>query len=90
MMHQGIEIQVKQALEEDVGSGDITGSLIPKDLMGKAKLFSREPAVVCGQEWFEEVFKQISNKIQIKWLVRLISNCSFLFSILFLYFFANK
>jgi nicotinate-nucleotide pyrophosphorylase (carboxylating) len=69
-MHKEIELQVKFALEEDIGSGDITGHLIPKELLGRAKLYAREAAVVCGQEWFVEVFKQISTEIKIKWLVQ--------------------
>jgi nicotinate-nucleotide pyrophosphorylase (carboxylating) len=64
-----IQNDVRIALAEDIGSGDITASIIPKSLKGKAKLYAKESAVVCGQAWFNEVFHQVSPQLKVKWLV---------------------
>lgn len=64
-----VEIQVKNALEEDVGSGDLTASLIPSTQTANAKVIVREAAVICGIAWFNACFKQIDASVTIHWLV---------------------
>jgi len=64
-----ISQQVAIALQEDVGPGDATASLISKESISVAKVISREPAVICGQAWFDEVFRQLDSKIESMWLV---------------------
>ena len=59
--------QVSQALVEDIGSGDLTAALIPADKQSTAHLIVRESAILCGQDWFNEVFHQLDNTIQIDW-----------------------
>ena len=59
--------QVSQALAEDIGSGDLTAALIPADKQSTAHLIVRESAILCGQDWFNEVFHQLDNTIQIDW-----------------------
>ncbi|MCU7938908.1 MAG: carboxylating nicotinate-nucleotide diphosphorylase [gamma proteobacterium symbiont of Bathyaustriella thionipta] len=54
-----IQSQVSQALAEDIGSGDITAALIPKNNKITAHLMCREKAVLCGTSWFDEVFRQL-------------------------------
>lgn len=68
-MHLTIKKDVSIALQEDIGTGDITGALIPSDLLGFANLHAREPAVVCGQAWVNEVLTQVSTELKINWLV---------------------
>ncbi len=60
---------VKNALLEDVGTGDVTASLLPPQLIVEAEIISREAMLVCGQPWVNEVFHQIDDKIEIEWLV---------------------
>jgi nicotinate-nucleotide pyrophosphorylase (carboxylating) len=61
---------IKQALKEDVGSGDVTSSLfISADSKSKAELLLKENGVVAGLEIFKFVFKLIDEKIKIKTLV---------------------
>lgn len=60
---------VRNALLEDVGTGDVTASLLPSHLVVEAEIISREPMLVCGQPWVNEVFYQIDNKIEVEWLV---------------------
>lgn len=62
-----IPLCVARALDEDIGSGDITAMLIPKDAMARAQIIAREPAVLCGQAWADEVFKQLDNRICLQW-----------------------
>jgi nicotinate-nucleotide pyrophosphorylase (carboxylating) len=66
---EDIETRVTTALEEDIGSGDITASLIPEHVTARADLISRESAVVCGCAWFNEVFRQLDPSISIHWHV---------------------
>ena len=54
-----IQHSVKQALQEDVGDGDITALLIPESKQGHARIITRETGILCGQAWVNEVFKQL-------------------------------
>ena len=52
-----IEEAVNISLREDIGDGDITAQLIPEDDIAIATVISRETCVLCGMDWFEEVFR---------------------------------
>jgi len=58
------------ALEEDIGSGDITAQLIPATQTSQATIITREDCVVCGIDWVEEVFRQLDSSIEINWKVK--------------------
>lgn len=62
-----IQQQVRLALEEDIGSGDITAELVPADRHVSAAVVCREQAILCGQAWFAEVFRQLEPQININW-----------------------
>ncbi|HEY8537318.1 MAG TPA: carboxylating nicotinate-nucleotide diphosphorylase [Steroidobacteraceae bacterium] len=62
------EEQVARALEEDLGSGDLTASLIPAERTARATVICRESAVLCGRDWFEAVFRQIDPRVTVHWL----------------------
>lgn len=64
-----ISASVKQAINEDVHTGDVTANLIPDDTQAKSTLICRDRAVICGIAWVEEVFKQVDKDIVIKWQV---------------------
>jgi nicotinate-nucleotide pyrophosphorylase (carboxylating) len=64
-----IEENVRTALQEDVGSGDITAALIPDTQLAKARIISREAAVISGVEWVNEVFRQVDPNMNITWEV---------------------
>ncbi len=61
---------VAYALKEDVAGGDITAALIPEDKQARAVVLSRDEAVLCGAPWFEAVFQQLSEGVNIHWYVR--------------------
>jgi nicotinate-nucleotide pyrophosphorylase (carboxylating) len=65
-----IEENVRTALQEDVGSGDITAALIPDTQRAKARIISREAAVISGVEWVNEVFRQVDPSMNITWEVK--------------------
>jgi nicotinate-nucleotide pyrophosphorylase (carboxylating) len=59
---------VKHALTEDIGSGDLTASLVP-EIETNATIISREKAIICGIDWVNACFTQIDANIQINWQV---------------------
>ncbi len=65
-----IREEVRRALMEDVGSGDLTAALIPEEAHSEATVITREPAVICGTRWFNEVFAQLDPRIVIEWCVK--------------------
>ncbi|WGK60946.1 carboxylating nicotinate-nucleotide diphosphorylase [Halopseudomonas sp. SMJS2] len=67
-LQSSIQDQVRRALAEDVGDGDITAALIPADRQAQATIISREPAILCGTAWADEVFRQVDPQIKIEWL----------------------
>lgn len=66
---QAIQSNVAQALTEDIGSGDITAGLIPEAQQAVARIICREPAVIAGRPWFDEVFRQIDPSVTLDWQV---------------------
>jgi nicotinate-nucleotide pyrophosphorylase len=68
-LQNSISSSVRDSLEEDVGSGDITAQLIPDEAQCLAQVISREKAVLCGQPWFDEVFRQLNPEVRVAWLV---------------------
>jgi nicotinate-nucleotide pyrophosphorylase (carboxylating) len=67
---ESIRESVRRALEEDIGSGDLTAQLIPESEPARAHVITRENMVLCGRAWFDECFHQIDDKVSIKWLAR--------------------
>ena len=67
--HSVIEENVFNALKEDIGEGDITAELIPRDNISLATVISREACVFCGLDWFEETYRQLDEEILIDWCV---------------------
>ncbi|BAW80293.1 nicotinate-nucleotide pyrophosphorylase [Candidatus Nitrosoglobus terrae] len=62
-----IEENVRYALAEDIGTGDVTVTLIPEASNSMATVICREAAILCGVSWFNEVFQQLDPKIKIHW-----------------------
>lgn len=61
---------VTRALAEDVGSGDLTASLIPADRRTHARVLARESAVVCGSAWVQAAVLRLDPTAQITWHVQ--------------------
>jgi nicotinate-nucleotide pyrophosphorylase (carboxylating) len=60
---------VRDALAEDIGRGDWTGRLIPESQRLLARVVVREPAVLCGQEWFDACLLALDPGAGIRWQV---------------------
>ncbi|KFZ29063.1 nicotinate-nucleotide pyrophosphorylase [Pseudidiomarina atlantica] len=64
---------VMRALEEDLnglsGDLDITAQLIPPEQQAHGRIITREPAVICGVDWVNEVFLQLGNEVSLQWHV---------------------
>ncbi|HIO93362.1 MAG TPA: carboxylating nicotinate-nucleotide diphosphorylase [Leucothrix mucor] len=55
------------ALEEDIGSGDVTADLIDAKEQSTATVICRDEAILSGKAWFDEVFTQIDKQVSIEW-----------------------
>ncbi|MDP2760997.1 MAG: carboxylating nicotinate-nucleotide diphosphorylase [Sideroxyarcus sp.] len=62
-----IRANVRAALDEDIGDGDLTAQLIPEHTVARATVVTREAAVLCGTLWFEECFKTLDPGCTIAW-----------------------
>jgi len=69
-LHDEIRDNVKRALQEDIGSGDLTASLIPGGKTLSAAVISREEAVLCGTQWFEACFLTLAPGTIVDWLAK--------------------
>ncbi len=58
---------VRLALAEDLGSGDVSAMLIQAETPARAQVITREAMILAGQAWFNEVFAQLDPGIQIEW-----------------------
>jgi len=59
---------VSLALAEDIGDKDWTAALCPNQ-PGEARIVAREAAVLCGQAWLEECYRQIDARCRVQWHV---------------------
>lgn len=64
-----VQRDVTVALQEDIGTGDLTAALIPASQNAHATIISRENAVICGIDWVDACFHQLDQNIALKWLV---------------------
>lgn len=64
-----VEQNVKFALKEDIGSGDVTAGLILESEIISAQIICRENMVLCGQQWVDAVFKTVDPNLKLEWLV---------------------
>ncbi|WP_180684431.1 carboxylating nicotinate-nucleotide diphosphorylase [Tepidicella baoligensis] len=62
-----VSADVRRALEEDVGSGDLTAALVPASQRAVATIICRESAIVCGRPWVDEVLRQVAPGARATW-----------------------
>ncbi len=63
-LQEDINRMVAIALEEDIGCGDISAELIPPEFVSKARIITREPCIIAGQAWVNEVFYQLDERFK--------------------------
>jgi nicotinate-nucleotide pyrophosphorylase (carboxylating) len=66
-LKSAFEANLLSALLEDVGSGDLTGLLVPEGGRAQARVIVREDAVLCGAPWFEGIMNCMQAGIEIDW-----------------------
>lgn len=60
---------VRRALQEDVGTGDLTAALVPAQRRARARILAREEAVICGAPWAEAALRALDPGVQLAWQV---------------------
>lgn len=82
LLNEAIQYNIDHALNEDIGTGDVTALLIPADSQGHARVITREPMVLAGSPWVDALFQKLDASVNIEWLARdgdlLESNAPFL------------
>jgi nicotinate-nucleotide pyrophosphorylase (carboxylating) len=63
-----VEADVARALEEDLGTGDVTAALLP-DIRDTAYVLCKESVVVCGRPWFDACHRALYPEVAIAWHV---------------------
>lgn len=63
-----VAADVARALEEDLGTGDVTAALLP-DTGESAYLLCKQDAVVCGRPWFDACHRALDPAVRIEWRV---------------------
>ena len=58
---------VKLALDEDIGSGDITAALVPSRDTAHASVITREAGVLCGTQFVDAVFYAVDPGVSVEW-----------------------
>lgn len=61
--------QIDRALEEDIGSGDLTAALIPLRAAARASVIARESAILCGIPYVDATFARIDPTVRIEWRI---------------------
>lgn len=67
-LQAALQANVQAAIAEDVGSGDLTGLLVPADKAAHARVIVRESAVLCGQPWFDACMRAVDPALAVRWL----------------------
>ena len=62
-----LALQVATALKEDIGAGDVTADLVPATQQVTGKVITREAAVMAGQPWVTETFRQLDPAVRLTW-----------------------
>jgi nicotinate-nucleotide pyrophosphorylase (carboxylating) len=65
-----IHRDVDRALDEDFGAGDATADLLPASARARARVLTREAAVIAGGAWFDACFRARDAGMVIEWQTR--------------------
>ena len=62
-----VESDVRRALAEDIGDGDLTAQLLPATQRTAAEIITREDLVLCGAAWADACFRALDPAVRIAW-----------------------
>lgn len=63
-----IDENVRTAIKEDIGDGDVTAALLP-DYPAKGYVLCKEKCIVAGRPWFDACLKALDPNVKIDWHV---------------------
>ena len=66
-LNSEISNNVAKSLFEDIGEDDLTALLIKSEVSAVATVICREKSILCGTQWFDTCFKQLSPQTEIHW-----------------------
>ncbi|MBT9540337.1 carboxylating nicotinate-nucleotide diphosphorylase [Thiobacillus sp.] len=69
LIQSQVLIDIARALDEDIGSGDLTAQLIPASQTARARVITRETAVIAGRPWFDACFRALDPVCVIDWQI---------------------
>lgn len=69
-------LDVARALQEDLGSGDLTAGLIDPTRRARARVLARESAVICGAPWATAALRALDPAARITWHVQEGQRCT--------------
>jgi nicotinate-nucleotide pyrophosphorylase (carboxylating) len=61
---------ISLALAEDIGKKDLTGALIPKNLITHGIIVAQQSAVICGIKFVNKVFAKIDSDVKVRWFIK--------------------
>lgn len=68
-LREDIERTVERLLHEDVGSGDLTASLIEADRRVSATIETREAMTLAGAPWVDALYRRLDPDVSLRWHV---------------------
>ncbi len=68
LLQQAIQVNIQQALQEDIGDGDITALLTPEAEQATATIISREDMILAGRPWVDALIQAYDATVQVTWL----------------------
>jgi nicotinate-nucleotide pyrophosphorylase (carboxylating) len=66
-LEQARRRNIRDALQEDLGTGDWTAMLVPAGREVEAQVLVREGAVLCGRDWFDGVIAALDPAARVHW-----------------------
>ncbi len=76
VLRAAVAADVDRALQEDVGSGDLTAALVDPQRDAQARVLAREAAVVCGRPWVDAVVARVVPGARLQWQVQEGERCA--------------
>ncbi|WP_019849143.1 carboxylating nicotinate-nucleotide diphosphorylase [Desulfitobacterium sp. PCE1] len=56
---------IERALQEDLGTGDLSSAIFPKTSKTYAKIYAKQTGIVCGLEITKQVFKAVNPQLEV-------------------------
>ncbi len=68
LLEQSIQLNIQQALNEDIGNGDITALLTPEHEQATATIITRENMILAGRPWVDALIQHYDHRVKVEWL----------------------